>query len=276
MKKIITAVAVAAFGVSAFAQEVAPENDFAISAKFDFESRYIREGKRHVNENTQTTISLKYFAPSSSSDLVFTPYANFFWMSPTSNERKGQTVSDEGSFTLGSEVAVGESLSLDFGYKYTGWNGRSEAGAMNYAPVNRTNEIFFGISKVLALSEGDPAWDLVGSAYVRYDWNRDQISYELGLKKAFDLNGATLAFGAVYGYIDCNDAWGDQLKGAPKGGNDYGYVAVTADLSCPINEGTDFGVGVRYAYNNDGDDQAYNWDNNSSNLWWGAWINFRY
>ena len=88
MKKIITAVAVAAFGVSAFAQEVAQENDFAISAKFDFESRYISEGKRHVNENTQTTISFKYFAPSTSSDLVFTPYAaSVFAVEPPTNSR---------------------------------------------------------------------------------------------------------------------------------------------------------------------------------------------
>ena len=276
MKKIMTAVAVAAFGVSAFAQEVAQENDFAISAKFDFESRYISEGKRHVNENTQTSISFKYFAPSTSSDFVFTPYADFFWMSPTSNERKGLTVSDEGSFTLGSEVAVGETLSLDLGYKFTGWNDRAGAANMNWAPLNRRNEIFFGIRNSISVVDGNPEWDLEASAYVRYDWNRDQISYELGLSKAFDLNGATLAFGAVYGYIDCNDVLGDQVKGLMKGGNDYGYVAFTADLSCPINEGTDIGIGARYAYNNDGDDQAYNWDNNSSNLWWGAWINFRY
>lgn len=276
MKKIMTAVAVAAFGVSAFAQEVAQENDFAISAKFDFESRYISEGKRHVNENTQTSISFKYFAPSTSSDFVFTPYADFFWMSPTDNERKGSPVSDEGSFTLGSEIAVGETLTLDFGYKYTGWNDRAGAAAMNWAPMNRRNEIFFGLQKSLSVLDGDPEWDLQGTAYIRYDWNRDQISYELGLKKAFDLNGATLAFGAVYGYIDCNDVYGDQAKGTPSGGNDYGYVAVTADLSCPINDGTDIGIGARYAYNNDGDDEAYNWDNNSSNLWWGAWINFRY
>ncbi len=277
MKKIITAVAVAAFGVSAFAQEVAQENDFAVSAKFDFESRYVKEGKRYVNENTQTTISFKYFAPSTSSDLVFTPYADFFWMSPTSNERKGNpvSVSDEGSFTLGSEIAVGEALALDFGYKYTGWNDRASGYAMNRAPLNRTNEIFFGLTKTLSLSDSDPAWDLQGSAYVRYDWNREQLAYELGLKKAFDLNGATLALGAVYGYIDCNDVWGDQVTGL-SGGNDYGYFAVTADLSCPINEGTDVGIGARYAYNNDGDDRDYNRDNNSSNLWWGAWINFRY
>ena len=275
MKKIITAVAVAAFGVSAFAQEVAQENDFAVSAKFDFESRYISEGKRRVNENTQTTISLKYFAPSTSSDFVLTPYADFFWMSPTDNERKGAPVSDEGSFTLGSEVAVGETLSLDFGYKFTGWDSRASATAMNYsAYINRSNEIYFGIKNSISIVDGSPEWDLEGSAYVRYDWNRDQIAYELGLKKAFDLNGATLAFGAVYGYIDCNDVHGDQ--GGGKGGNDYGYVAATVDLSCPINEGTDVGIGARYAYNNDGDDQAYNWDNNSSNLWWGAWINFRY
>lgn len=286
MKKIITAVAVAAFGVSAFAQEVAQENDFAVSAKFDFESRYVKEGKRYVNENMQTTISFKYFAPSTSSDLVFTPYADFFWMSPTSNERKGMPISDEGSFTLGSEIAVGETLMLDFGYKYTGWNDRISGIGMNRAYINRTNEIYFGLTKTLSLSDSDPEWDLQGSAYIRYDWNREQLSYELGLKKAFDLEGATLALGAVYGYIDCNKVWGDQ-RGAigvpgyatitlPKGGNDYGYFAVTADLSYPINEGTDVGIGVRYAYNNDDDDQAYNWDNNSSNLWWGAWINFRY
>ena len=77
MKKIITALAVAAFGVSAFAQEAsvpAPERNFVVGAKFDFESRYVTQGKRRVNENTQTTISFKYFVPQTS-DIGITPYA---------------------------------------------------------------------------------------------------------------------------------------------------------------------------------------------------------
>ena len=138
MKKIITALAVAAFGVSAFAQEAsvpAPERNFVVGAKFDFESRYVTQGKRRVNENTQTTISFKYFVPQTS-DIGITPYADFLWMSPTDNQRNGHDLSNEGSLTLGSEIAVGDVATIDFGYKYTGWNDRASAAAMNRAYIN--------------------------------------------------------------------------------------------------------------------------------------------
>lgn len=280
MKNIITALAVAAFGVTAFAQEAstqpAAERDFVIGAKFDFESRYVTEGKRHVNENTQTTISFKYFVPQSS-DIGITPYADLFWMSPTDNKRGVGELSNEGSIKVGAEISVGETAAIDFGYKFTGWNDRESAGAMNRAYLNRANEIFFGVSKTLSLIDGNEYADVKGLAYVRYDWNREQLSYELGLEKTFDFDDVGLRIAAVYGYIDANKANGDQRPdGWPKGHNDYGYVAVSADLSYRINSGTDIGVGVRYAYNNDGDDGIAGEDNNDSNLWWGAWINFRY
>lgn len=279
MKHIITALAVAAFGVSAFAQEAstqpAAERDFVIGAKFDFESRYVTAGKRRVNENTQTTISFKYFVPQSS-DIGFTPYADLFWMSPTDNARNGVTLSNEGSFTIGSEIAVGEAVTLDLGYKFTGWNDRESARAMNRAYLNRSNEIFFGVAKTLSLIDGNEDADVKGTAYVRYDWNCNQLSYELGLEKTFEFDEIGLRLAAVYGYVDANDFLGDQHHGAPNYHNDYGYIAVSADLSYRINSGTDIGVGVRYAYNNDGDDFVADKDNNDHNVWWGAWINFRY
>lgn len=283
MKNIMTVLAVSAFGVTAFAQQasVQPvESALAVSAKFGFESRYIEDGKRHVNENTQTNITLKYFTGASfSSDVELTPYVNFFWMSPTDNERLGQPVSDEGKLTIGSEFAVGEELTLDVGYEFTGWNDRQSAGVMNRAYVNRTNEIYFGLSKALALFGDSEDGMVKGSAYVRYDWNLEQISYELSLEKNFELDDSwNLRVAAMYGYIDSNKATGDQRAvGMPKKGNDYGYFAASADLSYQINTGTDVGIGARYAYNNDGDNDPWlNDDNNSSNLWWGAWINFRY
>lgn len=279
MKHIITALAVAAFGVSAFAQEAstqpAAERDFVIGAKFDFESRYVTAGKRRVNENTQTTISFKYFVPQSS-DVGFTPYADLFWMSPTDNCRNGVTLSNEGSFTIGSEIAVGETVSFDLGYKFTGWNDRESAAAMNRANLNRSNEIFLGVAKTLSLIDGNENADVKGTAYVRYDWNCNQLSYELGLEKTFDFDEIGLRLAAVYGYVDANDFLGDQNHGEPNYHNDYGYIAVSADLSYRINSGTDIGVGVRYAYNNDGDDPIAGEDNNDHNVWWGAWINFRY
>ncbi len=278
MKHIITALAVAAFGVSAFAQEAstqpAAERDFVIGAKFDFESRYVTAGKRRVNENTQTTISFKYFVPQSS-DVGFTPYADLFWMSPTDNCRNGVTLSNEGSFTIGSEIAVGETVSFDLGYKFTGWNDRESAAAMNRANLNRSNEIFLGVAKTLSLIDGNENADVKGTAYVRYDWNCNQLSYELGLEKTFDFDEIGLRLAAVYGYVDANDFLGDQNPGKNYH-NDYGYIAVSADLSYRINSGTDIGVGVRYAYNNDGDDLIAGEDNNDQNVWWGAWINFRY
>lgn len=280
MKKIITALAIAAFGVSAFAQESAvsaSEKDFVIGAKFDFESRYISAGKRSVNENMQTTISLKYFVPQTS-DIGFTPYADFFWMSPTNNERIGEKVSDEGSFTLGSEVAVGETITVDFGYKFTGWNDRESAQAMNRAPLNRQNEIFVGVSRAFNLLDGNEDTAVLGFAQVAYNWNRNQLAYEIGLEKSFDLSSdVALKLAACYGYVDANKYNGDQRNaGVPRGHNDYGYVAASADVSYQINTGTNVGLGIRYAYNNDGDKGLAGKDNNDHNVWWGAWINFLY
>ena len=276
MKKIITALAVAAFGVSAFAQEAsvpAPERNFVVGAKFDFESRYVTQGKRRVNENTQTTISFKYFVPQTS-DIGITPYADFLWMSPTDNQRNGHDLSNEGSLTLGSEIAVGDVATIDFGYKYTGWNDRASAAAMNRAYINRSNEIFVGVNKTLSLIDGNEYGDIDALAYVRYNFNTEELSYELGLEKTFSWEEVGLRLAAVYGYVDANDANGDQGGGNIH--NDYGYIAVSADLSYQINSWTDVGVGVRYAYNNDGDDSAFTSDNNDDNLWWGAWIRFRY
>lgn len=267
MKNILAAAAVAAFGVSAFAAE----NPLSISAKFDFESRYITDGKRRVNENTQTTVSLKYFG-ASPTDVSFTPYVDFFWMSPTSNDRVGQTVSNEGSIKLGSEINVGEELVLDLGYKFTGWNDRASAAGMNRVYINRTNEIFFGLGKTLQLVDGDPNWDIEGTAKVRYDWNREMLVYELGVEKKWSIGNFGIGLAAVYGYIDSNKYDGDQ--GAAKRSNDYGYFAASADVSYAVNSGTNIGCGVRYAYNNDGD-SVYA-DNNSNNIWWGAWIKFLY
>ncbi len=280
MKKIITALAIAAFGVSAFAQESAvsaSEKDFVIGAKFDFESRYISAGKRSVNENMQTTISLKYFVPQTS-DIGFTPYADFFWMSPTNNERIGEKVSDEGSFTLGSEVAVGETITVDFGYKFTGWNDRESAQAMNRAPLNRQNEIFVGVSRAFNLLDGNEDTAVLGFAQVAYNWNRNQLAYEIGLEKSFDLSSdVALKLAACYGYVDANKYNGDQRDaGVPRGHNDYGYIAASADVSYQINTGTNVGLGIRYAYNNDGDKGLAGDDNNDHNVWWGAWINFLY
>lgn len=279
MKKIITALAVAAFGVTAFAQEVAtqpaPEKDFVIGAKFDFESRYISYGKRIVNENTQTTVSLKYFVPQSS-EIGFTPYADFFWMSPTDNERKGVELSNEGSVTVGTEIAVGETVTLDLGYKFTGWNDRESSFGMNREDINRQNEIFFGVSRAFNLIDGNEDTAVVGYGRVSYNWNCNQLAYEIGLEKSFELGSdVALKLGACYGYVDANDYYGDQHSGA-NAHNDYGYFAAAADLSYRVNSGTDIGAGVRYAYNNDGDDGDAGPDNNDHNVWWGAWINFLY
>ncbi len=280
MKKIITALAIAAFGVSAFAQESAApvaDKDFVIGAKFDFESRYISSGKRIVNENMQTTISLKYFVPQTS-DIGFTPYADFFWMSPTNNERGGETVSDEGSIKVGSEVAIGETVTLDFGYKFTGWNDRESAKAMNRAPLNRQNEVFLGVSRAFNLLDGNEDTAVIGFAQVAYNWNREQLTYEIGLEKSFELaSDVALKLAACYGYVDSNKYYGDQRPDDVSGGhNDYGYIAASADVSYRINSGTNVGLGIRYAYNNDGDDGLAGKDNNDHNVWWGAWINFLY
>lgn len=282
MKNIITALAIAAFGATtAFAQEAvtqaAPERDFVIGAKFDFESAYVTEGKRHVNENTQTTISFKYFVPQTS-DIGWTPYVDFAWVSPTDNQRLGKDISDEGSIKIGSEVSLGETYGIDFGYKYTGWNDRASAWGMNRAYLNRTNEIFFGINKTISLIDGNDDANVKGVAYVHYDFNREQLTYELGLEKAFSFDEVGLRIAATYGYVDSNKANGDQRSGTglDDKGNDYGFVAVSVDLSYQINSGTDIGLGVRYAYNNDGDDGHASDDNDGSTVWWGAWINFRY
>lgn len=283
MKNIISALAIAAFGATTvFAQEAvtqaAPERDFVIGAKFDFESAYVTEGKRHVNENTQTTISFKYFVPQTS-DIGWTPYVDLMWVSPTDNERKNNSLSDEGSLKIGSEVSLGETFGIDFGYKFTGWNDRESAAGMNRAWLNRTNEVFFGINKIFSVIDGNDDANVKGIAYVHYDFNREQLTYEIGLEKAFSFDEVGLRIAATYGYVDANKANGDQRsgKGLSSAGNDYGFVAVSVDLSYQINSGTDVGIGARYAYNNDGDDDdQFNGDNDGSTLWWGVWINFRY
>ncbi len=203
-------------------------------------------------------------------------------MSPTDNTRVGnageRVLSDEGSLSIGSKVDFGEDFGIDFGYKYTGWNDRYSATTMNRAYVNRTNELYVGVFTDINFVRGNDDATIQGTAYIRYNWNLEQLSYEIGLSKTFELDEVGLHLAAVYGYVDANNANGDQRGWDVKDGhNDYGYIALSADVSYRINSGTDIGIGIRYAYNNDGDDDdSFNGDNNDHNVWWGAWLNFRY
>lgn len=275
MKKTIITLALASFGAVAFAQNepmATPASNFIIGAKIAFESEFISYGQEHSDENIQTTISAEYLIPSGG-DFASSIYGNLFYMSPLTQSYNQATL------TLGAKAVWLEEYFVDFGYIYTGFpnggDGKRAARAieMNDAMVNRENALYFGIGRDIDLIEGEEWSRVLISAYANWNWNCDQMSYELALAKVFDnvaIDELSIVAKVAYGYVDADKWAGDQ--GAPAIKNAYGYFASSVDAVYAISDGMKLNLGVRYAYNNDGNVGT----NTDQNLWWGFGLTCSY
>ena len=263
---------------SAFAQQAAPEsNDIEVGAKFAYESHYVNRGIDQSDDNLQTTINVGY-SLSNSGSWGFRAYGELFYMSPVSDE------GNEADWTFGTRAVYEDEYFFDLGYRFKSYpnGGVEHAYDMKRAYVNRSNELFFGVGRDVELIDGNEWSQIIVAGSVSYDWNLEQLAWEVSVEKTFTevfSHDTDISVGATYGYITANDWVGDQVSGLGSPNNDYGYLTLKADFIYHLNETTDLGIGARYTYNNDDERsirgaKAMNIDCNT--FWWGVSLSFRY
>ena len=248
-----------------------------IDAKLSAESEYIYRGKEHSDFNLQSRLNLEYALPTTGIGTAIT--ANVFSMNPI------EQLSNQLDLSLGAKVEYGEYLVRARWIYHTFPNQNQLAdlpfGGEQYVPgnrpvYNRSNEFYLGVG-----SEFKEAgvW-IEGGIY--YDINCSQLTYELNLGRDFMfrvLPNFKITLAGFAGYVNATAYNGDQrADNVDKWRNDYAYLGGTADVSYRINEFSSVGVGVRYAWNNDGNgSNTQNLEGNTrSNFWWGFWVKFAY
>ncbi len=278
IKKSIVAVALASVALSAFAQEAqepAPEaENLSIGAKVAYESTYVYRGVEASGNNVQTTVSAEYsFAPTGS--LGWSAYCELFYMAPIERE------ANKFSVKIGGFAMYEDEYFIDFGYKYTSYpnHGKVSRNAVDYSTVNRDNEIFIGIGRDIEFVQ-DAEWSVIRLfGYATYNFQFESLILECGVEKTFNdifyVDGLGLKAQVMYGYINQNEADGDQGYRPNNWHDDYGYFSGSLDLIYSLTKNTDVSVGIRYAWNNNGNPRHLS-GLDTSNLWVGIGLNFRY
>ncbi len=288
MKKSIIAAASALAGisVSAFAapeQGETPEAEsFSVGAKIAYETQYIDRGIERSDENVQTTIIAEY-ALAPMGDWGMTVYGEAFFMAPVKQE------ANKASLKLGLFTMYEDEYFIDVGYKYTGFpnRGKMDISYADYSLVKHEDEIFIGIGRDIEFVS-DADWSIVRLfGYMIYDFEYEALTFEVGAEKGlnniFDIEGLGVKGKIVYGYVNQEEADGKvggqwfhkhYLKNDLH--DDYGYFALSFDVSYSLTKNTDVFVGIRYAWNND---DNYDWmrpGTDNTNFWVGVGLNFRY
>ncbi|MDR2980635.1 MAG: hypothetical protein LBV12_00125 [Puniceicoccales bacterium] len=271
MKKTLAAATLAILGSgSLFAQTGIP--DFDLSGRIAYESEYIYRGKEHSDTNVQLSVLGKYSIPTTG----FAAYGGVFGMLPIKQE------ANQVDWTLGGQYAV-DMYTIDAGYVFhsypnqkttnPGIPGGWQNPITNRGVYNRSNEIYIG-------ARVDLEW-LTPAAYIYYDFNLQQVTYEASLRRQFEgiefgIPDIAINLSVYAGYVSANQYNGDQrAAGVPKWSNDYGYIGFSADLIYHVTNYADIGVGLRYAWNSD--NSSFDIPGNTDdNLWWGTWVRFNY
>lgn len=277
MKKLLSSLALAGLAGSAFA--AGNVDGLTVKAKVDFESEYIFRGKEHSDSNLQTKVQAEYALPAADAAL----YAGVFMMSPVAQ------VSNEVISFLGAKTMY-EGYLFEAGYTHysyanrnsdaaynPGTNGGDYIAANNRGHYSDTNEVSFGVGteiKEIATVSG----------YIHYNFDLQQTTYEAAARRAFkgeDIGAAgfELIVAGFYGYVQANQENGDQREGTTAAyKNDYGYIGASADIAYAVSNTAKVGTGVRYAYNNDGNEDSLgrNSANTDENFWYGIWAEFKY
>jgi hypothetical protein len=289
MKKILATatLALAASGVTAplhaqLAQTLL--NSLAVTAKVGTESEYVYRGKEHSDFNIQTLVNVEYTLPSTRADFNANIYAGVVAVQPVTQ------AANQLDFKLGSKFDY-NGFTFDVGWIYHsfpnkntvahdylglplgGFSGGYQDSITNRPDYNRSNEIAIGIGRDIEAVRV--------SGYLYYDFNLEQLTYEanIGYKVPVPALGAVIALNGFAGYVSAHSANGDQrAAGLERWRNDYGYLGASADIAFQLGNATQAGVGVRYAWNSDGNasDDLRLAGNTDSNVWWGLWFKFSY
>lgn len=257
MKKTIASLAFAGAGLTAaFGQTGSGLGDLSITGTFAFESEYVYRGiDLQGDHNFQPSVEFGF--PVLGGDL----YTGVWAMEPIGTRNApGQNEID---FYFGLAYPVTDMFTLDVGFTYY-WYPQAATG-----DAGQTREIYFGASADVIAS---PA------LYFYYDFDLEQTVLELSVGYSFDLgehvgaNGLSFDIGAYIGWLTANNINGGAP--GPKAKNGYIYGGLTGDLVYMFNEYVSSSIGVRYAFNNDGN-SAVN-GGRENNIWFGASLGFAY
>ncbi len=262
MKTTLAAITLASLSAGALFAQNGIDN-LEIKGDVGYEGEYISRGKEHSDGNMQVNVKTGYSIPGmgETSPLL---YANLFAMLPVAQHY------NQVDWTLGAKASY-EAFTFDIGYTlHTYPNNDSFAPAeTNRGDYNRSNEVFIGAST------SQYEW-FTPKAYIYYDFNLQQVTYEAMLTRRVegqDLGlSPDLAFdlAAYIGYLSARRYDGDQ--GAAKVRNGYAYAGLSADVVYRIAPNANVSLGMRYAWNNDGE----HGNNTEKNLWWGTKVTFAY
>lgn len=283
MNKLLSSLALAGLAGTAFA--AGNVDGLTVKAKVDFESEYVFRGKEHSDKNLQTTVVAEYALPTADAAI----YGGVFMMSPID-----QAANELISF-LGAKTEY-EKYMFELGYSHYAYPNRALTGGTGTGgtinPVNNravysdSNEVSFGVSTSAFKEVFTP------SAYIHYNFDLKQTTYEVAARKIIDgetfgASGFELSFAAFVGYVQSGRYNGDQVAaGVEQWGNDYGYLGGSANIAYNVSNTAKVGAGVRYTWNNDGDDNDAGplagdvtnrlSGNTSENFWYGIWAEFKY
>lgn len=281
MNKILSTLALAGLAGASIATAATDSaiDGLSVKAKVGYENEYIFRGKEHSADNIQTRVVGEYALPIQGANAGI--YAGGFLMSPLTETANAAEV------FVGAKTEIEKTL-IDVGYTYYGFpnNSTVNAGAPggsintinNRAVYNGSNEIKVGAAF------GQFKDILTPSLYFYYDFNLQQLTTEVAVRRTFrgddyGINGVELILAGYFGYVSANQYNGSQLSpGIAQWSNAYGYVGGSADIAYNVTSAAKVGLGIRYAYNNDGDasDDIRLSGNTESNFYYGVWAEFRY
>jgi len=265
MKKFIASLAIASVAAGLSAQETGSSlTDLSITGTFDFETEYVFRGVQLAPQSFQPSVEFGF--PVLGGDL----YTGIWTNQPIATDgvnTQANIVGNEIDFYGGFAYPVTDMFTADIGFTYY-WYPEATTGN-----IGQTREIYVGVSADVLLS---PA------IYFYYDFDLQQTVLEFSIGYSFDLGeyvgaeGISIDVGAYYGWLSSEDT---NPLGAGDQKNGYGYVGATADLVYAFSENVSASVGVRWAYNNDGDGAVPGFSVNSgkeSSVWFGATLGFAY
>lgn len=286
MKKILTTIALSGLAGASIANAF---DGLTLKGRVGFENEYIYRGKEHSQENIQTKVVGEYALPVAGGGLAI--YGGAFLMSPLTQS------SNEAILFTGLKTQI-EDFIIEGGYTYYGYPNRNST----YSVANvggaidpRNNRAIYSDSNEINIAAAYNGFSdvVTPSLSVAYNFELEQLTAEVALRRNFDLgqligaNGFEISLAAYAGYLDSRRYNGNQrAAGIERWYNAYAYAGGTADIAYNINPGAKVGVGVRYAYNNDGkgeDSTPLGGDNvnrlagnTSHNVYYGVWAEFRY
>ena len=209
MMKRITAMTLAAFGMTLWPLSLSQASDVSISTTFAFESEYVFRGVQLADESFQPSIEVSYdgfYVGTWVSSPMVDPGAQFL---------------NEVEIYGGYVIELSDDVGLDLGLMYY-WYPEEPSTA------DATRELYLGVSHGI---------EYFPEPYLYYDFDLDTLTIEFSKGHSFALDGGdgslALDIGASLGFV------------SPEEGASGIYASGTADLSYSFSDSASLSIGIR-------------------------------